>query len=331
MIRPLTVLSLLLCLLPGCGPLTFVVGVSPGEQTLQAKAVATDDKPQGLVAVVDVTGVIVNAQTPGLLQSGPNPVAELHELLDLAGRDGRVKAVVLRINSPGGGVTASDMMYREVQRFRRETGKPVVALLMDVAASGGYYLACASDEIVAYPTTVTGSVGVIIQTVSVKPALDRWGIEATTITSGDAKAAGTPLSTLTDEQQAILRGMVGDFFQRFRDVVTTARPGIDESAYDRVFDGRVFSGVDAAELGLVDELGDIYTAFDRAKQRAGMKRAALIVYHRPVEYVASPYAAAPPAPGSPPQGTQINLAQLNLNGEGGGLGLPVGFYYLWRP
>ena len=99
---------------------------------------------------------------------------------------------MLRLNTPGGGVTASDIMYREVQRFRRDTGKPVVALMQDVAASGGYYLACSADHIVAHPTTVTGSIGVIIQTVSLGPALERLGIETDAITSGDLKDSGNP-------------------------------------------------------------------------------------------------------------------------------------------
>ena len=109
------------------------------------------------IALIDVEGLIVNARTGGLFSSGDNPVSLFRERLDTAACDKRVKAVVLRINTPGGGVTASDIMYRDLVNFRQETGKPVVACLMDVAASGGYYLAVGCDRIFAHPTTVTGS------------------------------------------------------------------------------------------------------------------------------------------------------------------------------
>src|SRR5690606_11863515 len=188
------------------------------------------------VALIDVSGMIINASPRGLLYQGENPVSLLHEQLQEARCDSRVKSVVLRINSPGGTVTASDAMYRQIKRFREETGKPVVALMMDVAASGGYYVACASDEIVAYPTTITGSIGVILQTISVKPALDRIGIHAEALTTGPNKDAASPLSTLTDVHRAVLIAMVDDFFQRFVATVRENRPNIPQDQFATVTD-----------------------------------------------------------------------------------------------
>ncbi len=275
------------------------------------------------VAVIDVSGVIYNASRPSVLGVGENPVALLQEKLDQAANDARTRAVILRLNTPGGTVTASDAMYREVQRFRRKTGKPVIALMMDVAASGGYYLACAADDIVAYPTAVTGSIGVIVQTVSFKPALDRWGIRAEAITTGPNKDAGSPLSNLTPEQRAVLQALVDDFYARFLDVVRQARPGIEPETFPRVTDGRILSGEQALKHGLVDQLGDVHDALALAKQRAGIARADLVMYRRPGRYVGSPYAAAPATPT-----TQLNLAQINLDTPL--LGEPAsGFYYLW--
>jgi len=323
---PLWAVFGLLCLaLVGCGPTTFVVGITPGDRKLTSTLVHSDGKlASARVAIIDVTGLLVSVNKPGLLDEGDNPLSDLSEALKAAGDDPRVCAVILRINSPGGAVTASDAMYREVLRFKEQTGKPVVALLMDVAASGGYYLACAADDIVAYPTTVTGSVGVIVQTVSFKPALDRWGIVAESLTSGPNKDAGSPLSTMTDSHRAVLRSLVDDFYARFVAVVRERRPGIPADRFDEVTDGRVLGGEAAHALGLVDQIGDLRAAFALARQHANVERADLIVYHRPLEHVGSPFARAPHVAG------QINLLQLNIDALSG-VDAPVGFYYLWQP
>jgi protease IV len=315
----------------GCGPIHFAVGVSPYDQELESTTVYSDGYWfSDQVAVIDVSGVIMNAPKPGLIQGGENPVSELHEKLQEAADDRRVKAVVLRLNTPGGGVTASDMMYREVLRFKEDSGKPVVALMMDVTASGGYYVACAADQIVTYPTSVVGSVGVIVQTISVKPALAKIGIQAEALTSGKNKEAGSPLSTLTDDHRRVLQGLVDDYYARFVDIVRDARPGIPEDRFADLTDGRVVSGERAAELGLADRVGDIIDAGELAARLAGLEHADLIVYHRRLEYVGSPYAHAP-GTGTTGPGTQINLMQLNMAGSLPGFDTPVGVYYLWRP
>jgi protease-4 len=327
----LVVLSLVPMLLAGgCGPVHFTVGVMPGDQrlavtTVQRARIATGDR----IAIIDVSGMILNARRPGLIQQGENPVAFLDEQLEAARGDARVKAIVLRLNTPGGTVTASDAMHRLVKRFRQETGKPVVALMMDVAASGGYYLACASDRIVAYPTTVTGSIGVILQTVTVKPALDRIGIHAEAFTSGANKDAGSPLSTLNDQHRAVLRQLVTDFYARFVAVVREARPAIPAERFAEVTDGRVFSGDQALALGLVDELGDLQDSLRVAARLARIKDAHVVMFHRPLSYVATPYS---PSASAPATGTQINVAQLNLPESSEWLSSAApGFYYLWVP
>ena len=309
----------------GCGPLTITIG-GPNRGIDETVVENPSGHGGNKVAIIDVSGVLLNAEQPGLLQAGENPVSLLHEHLQRAADDRHVKAVILRLNTPGGGVTASDIMYGEVKRFRARTGKPVVAMAMDVTASGGYYVACAADRIVAHPTSVVGSIGVIVQTVSIKPALQRWGVEAEAITSGPNKAAGSPLEVMTDEHRAILRGLVDDFYARFVGVVRAARPGLEEAQLQAVTDGRVMSGQRALEAGLVDQIGDIYDAAAAARTLAGIERAKLVMYHRPLDYAPTPYAAYP---GAAPGGTQINLAQLNLAGDA--LTLPDGFYYLWRP
>ncbi len=317
----------------GCGPVHFAVGVSPGEQRLTSTVVEPDGHWfSDRVAVIDVTGLIVNAQKPGLLQHGENPVSELHEKLREAADDRRVKAVLLRLNTPGGGVTASDAMYRDVVRFRAETGKPVVALMMDVTASGGYYVACAADKIVTYPTSMVGSIGVIVQTLSVKPALSKIGIQAEALTSGKNKEAGSPLSVLTDDHREVLQGLVDDYYARFVRVVREARPGIPADRFADLTDGRVLSGEQAAAVGMADRVGDLTDAHGLALELAGIDHADMIIYHRQLEYVGSPYAAAAnPSGTNGAPATQINLMQLNLSGPLPGFDSPVGVYYLWRP
>lgn len=321
----LLVLGVML-LAAGCGPMSFTIG-DAGDQTLKQTVVVREPGwGNDRVAIIDVTGMLLNGNRDGLLRQGENPVAALQEKLHEVQRDGRVRAVILRLNTPGGTVTASDAMYSEVMRFKRESGKPVVALLMDVAASGGYYLACASDEIVAQPTSVTGSIGVIVQTLSVKPALSRIGVNAEAITSGPNKDVGSPLTNMTEGHRAVLRGLVDDFYARFVGVVRERRPGIPAAQFESVTDGRVMSGEEAVKMGLADSTGDVYDAFDHAKRRADLRQADLVVMHRASRRVASVYAqgASPVGDGSL---TQINLAQINV--PNGLLDAPAGFYYLW--
>jgi protease-4 len=315
----------------GCAPATFVVSVGEPKRELEMTIVERDTAMRGdRVAIIDVSGVIMNADRPELLRDGENPVGLLHEQLEKARADARVKAIILRLNTPGGTVTASDIMYREIKRFRERTGKPVICLMMDVAASGGYYVACSADRIVAYPTTITGSIGVIVQTISFEPALGRIGIEAEAITSGANKDAGSPLSRMTPEHRAVLQKLVDDCYARFVAKVREARPSIPAEHFDAMTDGRIVSGEEAARMGLVDEVGDLHTAFALAKSSAHISSADLVRYHRPLGYVGSPYESTHvPSPGT----TQINLAQINVSGGGapGFAGSPIGVYYLWRP
>jgi len=330
---PCVRIAVVLCLaLVGCAPMTFVVGVTPGDQTLtQTVVVPSGQWFAPRVAIVDVSGMIHNANRQRLFQRGENPVALLYEKLDKAQHDQRVKAIVLRLNTPGGTVTASDAMYRMIKRFKRRCQKPVVALMMDVAASGGYYVACACDKIVAHPTSITGSIGVIVQTVSLKPALARIGVQTESITTGPNKDAGSPLSVLTDQHRMVLQGMVDDFYQRFLDVVRRARPSIPPDQFDQLVDGRVLTGRQGALLGLVDHTGDLDDAVDLAKQLANIQQADVVLYHRPMTYVGSPYAMAHATGWSPAAtgNTQINLAQINLPDTL--TPPPMGFYYLWHP
>lgn len=312
----------------GCTGMRFVIDAVPSKDQL-TETVVMEDASGGIgkskIVMIDVTGLIADAERPGLLSSGENPVARFTESLNRAAKDNSIKAVVIRINSPGGTVNASDVMYREVLHFKKATNKPVVISMADVAASGGYYLACAGDEIIASPTTVTGSIGVIIQTLNVYEGMKMIGIKAEALTSGPNKEMGTPFEPMTAEHRQLLQGLVDEFYANFKAVVVANRKTLSPSDLGWITDGRVVTGKRAAEVGLVDQLGDLRDAFEAAKRRADLKSAKLVKYHRPIEYVGSPYANAPAiAP-------QVNLMQLNIATGGMGFGDSPGFYYLWDP
>ena len=301
----------------------FVIDLAPVDDELTETVVLRDtgagaSAPK--VALVDVTGLIVDARRFEFPTRGENPVARFTEALKKAEADHHVKALIVRINSPGGGVTASDVLYRELQEFKATTHKPVVVLMSGVAASGGYYLACAGDEIIANPTTITGSIGVIIQTFNFSEGMRKIGIKADAITSGPNKAMGSPFEPMPPEHRAVLQGLVDEFYDNFLAVVVENRSGLAEDDLKWITDGRVISGRRAAEVGVVDRLGDLRDAFRAAKKRAGVEAAQLVKYHRPLEHVGSAYARAA-------AGTEVNFLQLNLAG-------PVdqpGFFYLWDP
>lgn len=317
----------------GCVPRQVVIDLAPAGPELTRSTVIDEAGFLGdRVALIDISGFILNAERARFVGTGEHPVSLLHEQLSYAARDGRVRAVVLRINSPGGTVTATDAMYREIERFRERTDLPVVALMMDVAASGGYYVACASDAIVAYPTALTGSIGVVVQTFSLERGMRSIGIDSDAIVSGPNKDVGSPFTTLTDEHREILQQLVDDYHERFIDLVRQRRPNLDNERFEEATDGRVVSGDRAATLGLVDHTGDIHDAFALAKKLAGIERADLVRYHRPREHAPSPYAAPQVAEGGAQTSgqSQVNLFQFNL-GQMPTLGTPPGVYYLWRP
>ena len=323
-IRILVLFGLMWCL-NGCGGVRLIIDVVPAVDGLTETVVLEDPggDSSAKIALIQITGMIADADRPGLLRKGENPVSRLVESLRKAAKDSKIKAIVLRINSPGGTVTASDVVYREIQHFKRTTKKPVVVLMSDLAASGGYYIACAGDEIIAHPTTITGSIGVIIQTFNFSEGMRRIGIKADAITSGPNKAAGSPFEPMPPEHRALLQGLVDEFYDNFVAIVTESRPNLSPADLEWITDGRVVTGRRAAEVGLIDSTGDLRDAFEAAKRRAGLTAAKLVKYHRPLEYVGSAYARSPAA------NPQINLLQLNLNA--GPLLEQSGFYYLWDP
>lgn len=313
----------------GCGGVSFLVTPvagtrALGEVELQRDGLFAADK----IAVIDVDGVLRNDRggtVLGLWES-QNPVATLREKLDKAARDRSVRAVVLRINSPGGGVTASDLMHAEVERFKRRTGKPVVASLLDVAASGGYYLACASDRIIAHPTTITGSIGVIMVAPDFSGTMAKIGARANIIKSGPLKDAGSPFREMSSGDRAYFQKLIDEMYERFLAVVAAGRPGLRPETLRAIADGRVYLAGEALSNGLVDAIGSLDDAVAAAREAGGLGSRPVVVvqYARPAEWRPNYYAAAPGQPA-----TQINLVNVELPEWLNG-GQPQ-FLYLWLP
>ncbi|MBL8878064.1 MAG: signal peptide peptidase SppA [Phycisphaerales bacterium] len=312
----------------GCVPTSFLITPVAASPTLEEFVVQRESIwAAKRIAIIELEGVISNRRSTTLLGlSEPNPVVEFKERLDAAAADDRVKAVVLRINSPGGGVTASDMMYQELLSFRQRTAKPVIACMMDVAASGGYYVACGADEIYAQPTTVTGSVGVIMLTLDVSKGLDYIGVRPNVIKSGAMKDAGSPFREMRDEDRKVFQSMIDQMYERFLNVVARARKSIPPDDLRKLCDGRVFLADDARQLGLIDGVGTLGDAILAAKRAARIERRKVVVvqYGRSLSYRPNIYAHQPAPPG-----TVVNQFMFDVPSwlAGGG----PEFMYLWKP
>lgn len=277
---------------------------------------------QRRIALIDVDGLLLNQDMTGLFSDGENPVSLFREKLDRVARDGCFAAVVLRINSPGGGVTASDVMWHDLMAFKNRSRLPVVACLMDVGAGGAYYLASAADHVVAHPTTVTGGIGVILNLYNLEDAMAQFNILGIPVKAGQHIDLGTPIAPPTDAARQILQRMADEYHARFREVVIGGRPQL-KFAPPEVFDGRVFTARQALDLRLVDSIGYLDDAAQLASQMGGAPGAPLVILHRSHDRARTPYDTTPNVP------LQTSLIPLSLPGLERSR-LPT-FLYLWQP
>ena len=276
----------------------------------------------GKVAIVDVDGLLLNRNIGGFGSMGENPVALFREKLDALEADPGVAAIVLRINSPGGGVTACDIMTRDLRAFRERRGIPVVACLMDVGAGGAYLLASASDTVVAHPTTVVGGLGVILNSYNLQEAMGQFNVIARPVKAGKLVDAASPVRPLEPEELQMLQGMATEFHGRLKRQIHDGRPAVAIDA--QLFDGRVITGEAAAKAGLVDRIGYLDDALAEARGLAGIGADAAVVMLRRDNDRA--YTAFDVTPNSPQQSA---LIPLNLPGLDRSQ-LPT-FLYVWQP
>lgn len=214
---------------------------------------STEDR----VALIRVEGVILDSQST---------VTELRRF----GENPSIKAIVLRIDSPGGGVVPSQEIFDAVQRVRSKNNKAVIASMGTVAASGGYYIAAATDRIIANPGTLTGSIGVIMETANIEGLLKKIGVEGIVVKSGKFKDVGSPLRKMSDEEHALLQSVMDDVHKQFIDAVAAGR-ALEVTAVQALADGRIFTGRQAKDAKLVDELGNLDDAIQLAADLAGIE------------------------------------------------------------
>jgi protease-4 len=216
------------------------------------------------IGVVEITGVIKDSKE------------ELRQIYDF-GKDNKIKAVIVRIDSPGGAVGPSQEIYNEILKVKSK--KPVIASIGTMGASGGYYIASSATKIVANPGSITGSIGVIMQFMNFENLLGKVGIKGDVIKSGAFKDTGSPFREMTKEEKELMQSVINDVHNQFIDAVCQGRK-LKREEVEKIADGRIITGKMAKELKLIDELGNFNDAVDLAKKMAGIKGDVKLVYGR---------------------------------------------------
>ncbi len=317
----IVVLTIFMLLFSGCAPhfhLDFL-----GKERIQ-EVVLIESKAREKILVLDLCGTITTQKRQGILDRDGDLVSSIYYRLKKADEDPLVKGVILRLDTPGGEGTASDIIYNEILRFKKSSGMPVVALMMGMAASGGYYAACACDAIIAHPTTVTGSIGVIAVLPGLKGVLNKIGVDVNIIKAGKMKDAASPFKDLSQEERDYIQGMVDQLYERFLQVVHRCRKRfLSMEEIKEIADGRVYTAEKALELKLIDKVGYFDTALQEVLSMAEIKDARVIAYTYHPARKTNIYANTK-VEGSPLsfEITVIENFMPNLN---------PGFYYIWLP
>ena len=293
-----------------------VVSPSLEEHEIRRDSSFAPDK----ILIVDISGHIRSGSGRGLFSRDTTPQS-IRAVLDKAAKDKRIRAVVLRINSPGGEVTATDIVYHDILAFKEETGVPVYASIMSLGTSGGYYVGATADKIYSHPTSIVGSIGVIARVPQLGELASKIGYSEVIFKSARNKDLGDPLEKMTKEQRAILQNTIDSLHERFLEVVVESRPGYDTKAELRpIADGRTYTPEEALRLELVDGIAYLDEVIDKAKLSAGVENARVVTYNQTAGHDSNIYSKLP---------TQLNLFNIdlrNLFGDGS-----PGFHLLWMP
>lgn len=302
--------------LAGCA---FVnVNLPTGKGPLEERVV--EGKGDSKILIVDITGVISGkARKAGLMGKRPPLPARIHEELTMAASDPLIAGIILRIDSPGGTVAASDNIYHEVMEFRHKTKKPVYASITGIGASGGYYVACAAEKINVHPAAITGSIGVIAMQLNVEGLMKKLGITDKTYKTGANKAMFSPFRADTPDQQKIIQALLDGFHKRFVDIVFAARAKkLSRSALESLADGRPYTAEQARNNGLVDAVAYLGETIEAMQQELGIDQARVIRYVRPGGHAGGIYSMS---------NSSVNLVSLDT----GALADMEGpeFLYIW--
>jgi protease-4 len=286
------------------------------------KEFTLEGKSEPKILVVPIRGIISNSPKEGFVSTRPSIVQEVVSQLRRAEEDEKIRAVILKIDSPGGSVTASDILYSEIAGFKNRTGAKVVVAMMGVAASGGYYISLPADHILAHPTTVTGSIGVIFARPKVTGLMEKIGLAVEVNKSGADKDMGSPFRQASAAEQKIFQDLTDRLGARFVDLVARHRK-LEPEVVAQIATARVYLANEALELGLVDEIGYLENAVRQAKKLAGLAEDAKVVVYRRTEYPDDNIYNTSTSFG----GAKASLISMELPGSLNHI--QTGFYYLW--
>ena len=303
----------------GCGGLN--VSLLPETKPLVEQTLEGTGNPK--ILLIDLDGIIsFKEERAGLITKRPSKVAYFREALHKAEADSDIAGVVIRINSPGGTVSASDAIYHEIIRFRQKRNVPVYAYIMEVGASGGYYVACAAERIVASPTAITGSIGVVAMKLNIEGLLSKIGVSDETYKSGPKKDFWSPFHPSTPEEKQMLQDIIDKLYIHFVNIVQVNRQRyLTEQQVKTLADGRIMTAYDAAEVKLIDQVAYLDDTVESMKKALNLENAKVITYTRTKTFKSNIYSEMPITP------QVINL--ISINSEELALFSGTQFMYLW--
>lgn len=279
-----------------------------------------EGKGQNKILIIPINGMISDSPKQGLFDTSPSLVEQVVVQLNKAQHDSSIKAVLLKVNSSGGTITASDLLYHEILSYKVKTGNKISVIMMDLAASGAYYLSLPADMIMAHPTTITGSVGVIFMRPKAVGLMSKIGLGVEINKFGQNKDMGSPFRESNEEEKILMQKTVDTFGNRFIQLVQKHRK-LDEASLKEVSTARVFVADDALRLRLIDKIGYIRDAVKETKTIAGLADDARIVVYRRYDSPEENYYRAGAQDAASVSLINIDLPEI--------LKARAGFYYLW--
>lgn len=318
--RLIYLFSTFLMLVPGCITLSTGGEVGPLKEQVLKKGDSS-----AKILIINMEGPIFDGGKTNFLgdQTDVGIVSRVKEELDKAASDKNIRALIIKLNTPGGEVTTCDIIHHEIVEFKKRKPIPVIAEMSDICASGGVYISSAADKIIAHPTTVTGSIGVIAQTVNLKELFDKIGVKGEAIKSGDKKDMGSIFRPMTDKERTLFQEVINIMYERFLTVIMDGRK-INEKKLREIADGRIFMAQRSLEYGLIDKIGYSEDTISMAENAANISNAAIVTYTRPGKYVSNYYSEA----NFNNYGT-LNLVNINADFFYNKYGIKV--MYMWIP
>ena len=281
-----------------------LIKVSPQIESFE-EIVVEEGSAVEKILLIDIDGPISNRPKKTLVgfRSDTGMVDRIREILKKAEKDKNIKGILLRVNSPGGTVTSSDIIYHEIKSFKERFKVKVYVSVIDVAASGGYYVALAGDRIMVHPTSLVGSIGVLALKLNLEGLMDKVGVEWEVVKSSKKKDFMSPFRPLTKEERVLFQETIDRYYDRFVDLVVLNRDGLDVKEVRALADGRVYNARQALNNHLVDSIGYLKDLVELAKKELDQPDLKVVTYSRPREYKSNYYSSM----GSTPKISLINL------------------------